>query len=283
MTDTPAASAAAPGAEGAAAGNWFDGLDADTLGHLQNRGLQSGDAKAAVANLVKAHREAEKHLGAPPNELLRMPKDANDAEGWQRFNDRVGVPKAANEYDFTTVKRADGSAVDASLIEALAPALQAARVSKSAAPDVVKAVISALDKTGGESAAAQAAALETDRAALRIEWGANIDGNLLMAKSAAAAVGATPEAVAALEKTMGYGAAMRMFRNIATKIGEDAFITNTAPGAREGAVMTVEQATATLNEKMSDTAWVAKLNNGDVTTVREFNNLTTLKAAGLRR
>lgn len=282
---TPAGGdAAAAAAAAAAAGNkpWFDGGDADIVGHIQNRGLATGDAKSAAFNLAKAHREAEKLLGAPANELFRTPKDANDVEGWTRFDDRFGVPKEAKEYDFSMVKRADGTTLDPSLIEALAPALRAAHVSKAAAPDVVKALLSTLDKNGSEAAANKAAALASEREALRISWGSNVEGNLLMAKNAAAAVGATPEAVAALEQVMGYGPAMQMFRNIATKIGEDAFISSQAPGSN-GAAMTVEQAGATLAEKMNDQAWVAKLNAGDTTALREFNNLTTLKAAGQRR
>lgn len=272
---SPEAAAAAAAAAAAGAKPWYDGVvTGEDLGHFQNRGYDKMTPAQAALAASKAHREAEKHLGVPADQLLRMPKDAADAEGWARVNARFGVPATAAEYDFSSVKFADGSALDAPFVEALAPALIAANVPKDKAAEIAKAVAGFLDKSEAADAAENTSKLAADREALKINWGSNVEANMLVAKQAAAALNVTPEQIAALEKVVGYSKVMEMFRNIGTKIGEDTFVTNKAPGG--SGVMSAEQAEATLAEKQADGAWVTKLNAGDVTTVKEFHNLTTL-------
>lgn len=281
MTDTPAAPAApAPAAPPAPALPWYDGADAEVIGHIQNRGWDKLDPKAAALNAVKSHREAEKLIGAPANELLRMPKDANDAEGWGRVRERLGVPADAKGYDFSTVKFADGSALDQGVIDVLGPALHGANVSKDKANEVVQAVVKYLDNADATDTKNEQDKLNIERDALKVNWGSNVEANLLVAKNAAAALNVKPEAVAALEKVIGYAAVMEMFRNIGSRIGEDTFITNHAPGG--SGVISADQATATLAEKQNDAAWVAKLNAGDAMAMKEFNSLTTVIAAARR-
>lgn len=280
MSDTGQAAAAAAAAAAAGALPWYNGADADTIGHIQNRGWDKLTPAEAALNAVKSHREAEKHLGAPADQLLRMPKDAADAEGWARVNERFNVPKEAKDYDFTAIKLAGDKALPTALTEALAPALQSARVGKDVAPEVVKAIAKYLDTQDATAITDKTAALNADRESLKINWGSNVEANLMIAKQAAAALGVKPEAVAALESVVGYAATMEMFRNIGTKIGEDNFIRNPAPGGT--GVMSAEQAQATMTERQNDAAWVAKLQAGDQTALKEFNNLTTMIAAARR-
>lgn len=277
--ETPAA-----GGTGAPAGGalpWFNGADAEIVGHIQNRGWDKLTAAEAALNAVKSHREAEKHLGVPADQLLRFPKDAADAEGWTRVNDRLGVPKEAKDYDFSSVKLAGDKPLPAALTEALAPALQSVHVGKDAAPEVVRAIAKYLDTQTSAAETDRTAALNAEREALKINWGSNVEANMLVAKQAATALGVTPEAVAALENTIGYAKVMEMFRNIGTKIGEDQFVNSKAPGG--SGIMSAEQAEATLAEKKNDAAWVNKLNEGDQTVLKEFNNLTTIIAAAKRK
>lgn len=268
---TPAGGAAAP---------WYNGADATVVGHIQNRGWDKLTPDQAALNAVKSHMEAEKHLGVPADQLVRFPKDANDAENWGKLSERLGVPKEAKEYDFSTVKLAGDKPLPTSLTEALAPVLQSAHVSKTAAPEVMKALANYLDTQAGSEVTDKAANLATERETLKINWGSNVEANMLVAKQAAAALGVKPEAVAALENTIGYAATMEMFRNIGTKIGEDAFVSNKAPGGT--GVMSVDQAKATLAEKQNDGAWNTKLMSGDALAVKEFNNLTTIIASAGR-
>lgn len=288
MTDTPAAGGDTGAAAAAAAGAkpWYDGLvpngadgkpNSEIIGHIQNRyPSDKFDAGKTAIAAIQAHREAEKLIGAPANELVRWPKDATDQAGWSAVGAKLGVPAEAKDYDFSSVKFADGSALDDDFISALAPALKDARVAKDVAPAVVKAVVNFMEKAETADTAANEAALNVERDALKINWGSNLTPNLLIAKNAAAALGVTPDQVAALEKVVGYAKVMEMFRNIGARIGEDKFVANPAPGG--SGVMSQDQATATLSERMADSAWAKKLNDGDPTTLREFHNLTQIKA-----
>lgn len=282
MSDTGAAAppwfgAIIPEAAGFTAG---DVGKTELIGYMQNRGYDKMEPAAAFTAAMKAHRNAEAQLGGPADQLLRMPKDAADTEGWARYNARMGVPADAKDYDFSTVKMGDKD-LDPALAEALRPALLSARLPKDQAPAVAKAVADYLAKQGESSATAKAEALAAAREALKINWGSNVEANMLVAKGAAKALGVDEAAVAALENVIGYDKVMEVFRNIGTKIGEDQFITNQAPGG--SGVMSGEQATVTLAGRQADSGWVNKLMEGDATTVKEFNSLTTMISAFNKR
>lgn len=253
-----------------------DAAASELAGYLKNRGYDAMTPDKAVALAIKSHREAEKLVGAPANEILRMPKDANDQEGWQRFNARVGVPADAKEYDFSAVKLTDGTALDDGFIAALAPALKDARVPKDAAPAVAKAIVNFLEKSELAETNESVTALQNEKEALGIKWGSNVEANLMIARQTAKTLGVTPEQIAAAEKVLGYSNIMEMFRNIGTKIGEDSFVKNPSPGG--SGVMSKDQAAAQLAERQNDQEWVGKLLAGDPTVTKEFHNLTQIKA-----
>lgn len=285
MSDTGTTAAAATTTAAtttAATTSWFNGVQGEDLGHLQNRGWDKLDAPAAALAAAKAHREAEKLIGVPADQVLRAPKDKNDAAAWTAINAKFGVPADAKEYDFSTVKFADGDPVDEKFAAALKPVLQAAHVSKEDAPAIVKAVVAHMEQSEAGDVKAKADALATERDTLRINWGSNTEANLIIAKNAAAALNVSEEAVQALENQIGYAKVMEMFRNIGQRIGEDTFITTRGIGDNKG-VMTMEQAEATIAEKTNDGDFVRRLNNGDAQAIAEFNNLTRMVAAGRAR
>lgn len=265
-----------PDAAGFAAG---DPGKSEFNGYLTNRGYDKMEPAAAFAAAVKAHRAAEAHLGAPADQLLRLPKDAADTEGWTRYDTRLGVPTDAKDYDFSTVKVGDKD-IDPALAEVLRATLKGAHVPKTEAPAVAKGIAEYLAKQAGTADADRQSKINGEREALKVNWGSNVEANMLAAKAAAKALGVTEVEVAALENVAGYAKTMELFRNIATRIGEDKFITNTAPGAT--GVMSGDQAVATLAERRADGAWTAKLMAGDSNTMREFNTLTTIINAAQR-
>lgn len=290
MTDTPETGA---GAQGGAGSPWHAGLSpeafgfqagdpgkAEMSGYLVNRGYDKMDPAAAFAAAVKAHRAAEAHLGAPSDQLLRMPKDGNDAEGWSRVAQRLNVPTDPKEYDFSAVKVGENP-MDEKLAEVLRPVLKSALVGKDRAPEVAKAVSDFYAQRETAAAADRATKLAAERVTLAGNWGANAEANMIVAKNAAKALGVSEEAVAALENTIGYAKVMEMFRNIGTRIGEDSFVVNGAPGG--SGVMSSDQAAATLATKQQDQAWVSKLMNGDSDVVKEFDQLTRMVNADQRR
>jgi hypothetical protein len=246
-------------------------------GYLQNRGYDKLDPKVVAFGAIKAHRAAEQHLGIPPDQIVRMPKDANDQAGWAALRTRLGVP-ADGKYDFSAVKFADGTALDEPFTQALGKALADANVSKDRAAGVAASVVKFMETAETENAAKYQVQVAEEKAKLSQNWGSKAAVNLVVAQNAIKALGVDPKQVASLESAIGYAGVMEMFRNIGARIGEDRFVTSGTSG--NPGPMTKEQASATLKERMADVQWITKLQNGDFAVRQEFDNLTRVKTFG---
>ena len=249
---------------------WFDALDADTKGYVQNKGLDKKTAVEAFAEAAKFHREAEKFVGAPANEMVRLPKDPNAPE-WEGVHQRLGKPKEAKEYDFSTVKRAGDKALDDALADTLRQAAFNGNLSKEAAVRVAADVVKHLDSVESANVALATDKLAAEKTELKKNWGNNEAANLVIAQAAAKALGIDPAGVSALEKVIGYAKVMEMFRTIGTKIGEDRFVNPL--GNPNGGIMTRDQATAELSALKADKAWTTRYLNGGVEEKRKMDAL----------
>ncbi len=277
MTDatTIDATAADPAADpaAAAANAWTAGLEGEFLGHVQNKGWDKLDPAAAAREIAKAHREAERHIGVPADQVLRMPKaDAPEAD-WAAFYSKLGKPAAATDYDVSTVKFADGSDLSADLASFAQNTAHALHLPKEAGARLAAEIAKFLDGADTSDRAETEAKLTAEKAELAKEWGQNSEANLFVAKQAAAKLGVSPEAINALEGQVGYAAVMKMFQKIGTSIGEARFISNDGPNP---GVLTREQALARKSELMADAAWTDKYFKGDAQAVREMTSLNVL-------
>lgn len=271
-TPAPAPASVPPPAPAA---SWYDGLknEAEFVGTVQTRGLDKKDAATAAFEFYKAHKEAEKFIGAPAKELLRLPKEPGDP-AWNQIYERLGKPAKADEYDFKDIKFKDGTALpdtDAAFYRDVA---FKANMSKDAARQFAADMMARDETTKEQTAVIGAADLKAEKDALMKDWGANKDGNLFIARQAAIKLGFKPEAIDALQKVAGYGATMQALLNVGQKIGEDKFIANQAPNAT--GVLTVQQAKAKLEELKRDTLWRDKYYKGDRAAIAEFDALVEM-------
>jgi len=262
--------AAAAAAALAAKKPWYDGkADAETIGHWQNQGLADKTPEEIALAATKSHREAEKRLGAPANELVRVLKpDAPEAE-IKAFWNRLGAPADPKDYDFTGVEEGLANAMREAAAKLFLP--------KDRAEAVAKALAAHVKSKADAAAADAAAALIKEKDALNKNWGQNRDANLFVAKQAAAKLGITPEVLDAIEKAQGYAATMEFLRNVGSKIGEAKFVEST--GNNQGNVMTREQAQAKLADLKADTAWSKKYMEGGSAEKREMEALLTIVTA----
>lgn len=276
MTDTitpPAEGTVTPPAAGTGAGEpWYKGADTETLGYIQNRGLDKKPVNEVVFEAIKAHRSAEAKLGIPADQILRMPKDASDEQGFKSLYEKLGVPAKAEDYDMKPVIEAGASADYAAFIQKTALERHMSKADGEAfARDLVK--------FAGEKAKADeadtAAKISLERDGLKKDWGFNFTANLAIARSAAQKLGIPAEAIAALENVAGYRATMGALQKIGVAIGEAKFVTSEVTGG----ILTKEGAVSRKAELMRDTAWSAKYLNGDTAAVREMTNLNTIITA----
>lgn len=274
----PAGGGGAPAGGDGGAKPWYDGAAAEDVGYFQNRGWDKVDAKTAAFNAAKAHREAEKLIGAPADKIIRLPNDPNDAEAWRGVRLKLGMPQDAKGYadSLKVVKHANGTDLSADEVTTLSERAFKLGLSKSDALTYVSETIKERDASVTTNAAELEGKLAAQKSALAENWGPNFDANMFVAKRTAGALGVTPEQVAALERVIGYDKVMDMFRNIGTKIGEDKFVNSTDMNNGLPRTMTKEQAVDRKASLMADKAWVTAYLAGDAQKKAEMTALNTM-------
>lgn len=264
VTDTGAPAPTPP------AGTPWYGTDAETGGWLKNKGWAELPVDQAAVQLVRAHREAERFIGAPPAEIVRLAKP-EDEVGTNSMWTKLGRPETAEKYDFAGVKHSDGSDLKPDEATALKNLAFSNNLTQSQAVGLVSSRVKEVDGSTSEAAAVNTAKLAEQQQALKTNWGTNFEANKFLASSTAQKLGVTPEQVATLEGVIGYDKVMEMFRTIGTKIGEAPFLMNQNPNVP--GIMSQDQAASRVTELKNDRVWVDKYMNGDAAATREMSAL----------
>lgn len=253
---------------------WYGTPDTDTLGYIQARGLDKMKPEEAALASIKAHREAEKLMGVPPEQLLRVPKDLSDVEGWNKVHAKLGVPADPKEYDFTTIKNKAGETLNDDVANTMRGLVAELKIPKSTASILVQKMVDLADKSSEESMAKAAGELAQEQTKLDANWGSNKVANQTIADNAMRALGVTDEQKDALKGSIGYAATMELFRNIGARMGEGNFI----EGGKDtkGAAMTKEAAQYRLDRLQNDAEWYKRFAAGGVLENKEFNDLTKM-------
>jgi hypothetical protein len=247
-----AGGAAAASGAGVQAFDWKTaGLEAENLAYIESKGFQK------PADVVNSYRNLEKLTGVPPEQIIKLPKEMNDATMGEVY-DRLGRPKTAAEYNIPIPeggsKEFAATASDWFHKRGLSAA-QALGVSEDwnafVAADVAK------------READYNASVQMDTIKLKTEWGADkYDSNLAIARQAAATFGITAEQISGMEKTLGFGGVYRLMYGIGSKIGEATFVQNGGSlSSFQG--LTPETARAQIAANMKDKTFQAKFNSND--------------------
>jgi hypothetical protein len=262
---------------------WYKGADDTVVGVLQQRGLADKPAPEVLANLVKAHAEAERLIGAPANEIVRWPKDSNDPN-WANIRARLGVPTDAKEYDFSTIKTPAGADLDPEYVERIRTTAAALQLPKDQALALAKTIYEHEYNAQAKTTADRNAKIAAEDVALKTTWGPNYEANKLaatnIAKSMLVKSGMTMEdaanAVNALEQQVGGAKTMEMFRAFSRMANEDTFVDPVNPGGGPKGVMSYQEAVATKAALMRDEAFGAKWNSGDMAARNQLAALDTI-------
>ncbi len=290
MSD-PAAAATTPAAATTATTTatgqtWFSAMPPEDIGYLQTKGWDKPEPTAAATEMLKAYREYETFRGIPQDQLLRMPKDTGDTEGWKTLMQKLGAPAKPEDYDFSAVKF-DDEGLTTKFQGAFRDTAAKLNMPKSMAEEFAKAVHKTLGEHGESTAAIEAGRLAEDRAKLVENWGpeegTRFRGNMFVADQAAERLGVTQEQMAALKDGIGGPALAELFRKIGAGMGEDRMVRDPGQGGRD--VMTREQAVERRNSLLGtgvpgsgDTAFQERYMNGDVAARNEINALIRLIA-----
>lgn len=256
---------------------WYDGVDAETIGHWDNKGWKKDDVREIALAATKQAREAEKHFGVPADQLLKMPKADAKLEDIKAFWGKLGAPADAKEYDLSAVK-INGEPLNESLDAALRASLAQAFVPKDKAGSIAAGIAKALESAKTTDDTLAAGKLAEEKTKLAANWKNNFDFNHLKAMEGARRLGITPEAVKALEGQIGYAGVMEAMRKIGSATSEDTFIERGATGG--GTPHTREGAVSRKAELMADRDWTARWMKGGVAEAREYAALVGMIDGG---
>jgi hypothetical protein len=255
---------------------WHDGVDAEILGHWQNKGWKVEDPKEIALAATKQAREAERHFGVPVDRLLKLPAADAKPEEIAAFRQRLGAPVKPEEYDFSSVKNAAGEAIPQPLADALRVAAHAKGLTKDDAATAAQTFVKYLDDTASAQNTVAAGKLAEERLTLEKNWGgkdsATYQFNHLKAIEGARKLGITPEGVKAMEGQVGYHSVMEAMRKIGAGTSEATF----HEGGGSGGPTTREGAASRLAELEGDKAWGKRLSAGDAVAAAEWRQLTAL-------
>src|SRR5260370_34626008 len=252
---------------------WHQGVEAETLGFWQHKGLDLSDPKVFATKITEQYRNAEKHLGVPADRLLQLPSkkaDGNyDESEWKAIHQRLGVPKDVKEYDFTGIKFTDGTELDEQFTTAMRSELHNANVAKDKAPAIVKAVIKYLDDADKAEATIRESEKKNQIEKVLKDWGAHRQENELLSLQALKRLEISQPEYDKLAGVIGYDRAAEIFRKIGSGFKEAPYVDGQTPGAPT----TAASAQARLAELENDPGWRAKLVKHDTATWREFRAL----------
>lgn len=267
---TPADAGAGGGApSGAPQGPWYQAFQDDAL-----RGMAELKQWKSPEDLAKSYQHLEKHIGVPPDRLLRLP-DKPDAPEWGEIRQKLGYapPETPDGYELP---------VPAGLGDEFAKRastwLHKAGVPKAAG----QAIASEWNAFVTEAAAAEETAkqqrFDADMASLRQEWGAQFAGSQELARRAQAEVqaasGLSDEDFAAMEDVVGSAKLMKLFALIGSKATEAPFVEG-AQGSASGRPggMSPDAAKSRIQSLVSDKSFAERLQKGDASARQEWDSL----------
>jgi hypothetical protein len=265
--DTTTTTTAAP-ATTATPAAWHSTFDEDTKGWLGNRGLDKLDGEKALPELVKTARNAEKLLGVPADQILRMPKDGDPA-ATRAILQRLGMPEKPDQYEIPVPEGDKGE-----FSKTAAAWFHEAGLTKAQAKVVAEKWNEHIGGMSKAEAAAAATRMAENESALKKEWGPAYEARLAAAGQIATKLGLDPAAADVLREKLGAAGLAKFVFSLGEKLGEAQFVTG--DGGDFGGLMSPAQANAKINELRGNKDWTARYLAGGKPEMEEMRKLQAL-------
>lgn len=245
---------------------WTAGFSDDLKGYIQNKGFKD------PLGLVESYRNFEKLQGVPQDRLLKLPEniDLGTPEGRAIF-EKLGAPKDPKEYQIQIPKE-HGDEKLANWFREVAYKNGFTHKQAEGLLGAWNAERAAALKATTEQLAQKAIAAEQN---LKKEWGGAFEQNTNIAKAGAKALGISKEQLDALEDSLGFDGAMKLFHKFGSATGEHEFV---AGKPANGGILTPQQAGARISELQKDKSFYARLKAQDVEAKKEWDRLHQMMA-----
>lgn len=243
----PGAGGNGGGAGGGGGAPWYGEIPAERAE------LREWVANKAFADPITALESAynlEKLVGAPPDQIIKLPKP-DDAAAWDQVWNRLGRPEKPEGYELPVPVGADGkpSEADAKFSQFVAGVFHKAGLPKAMAQAIAKQV----NEYSAQQRQAYVQELETranqELEALKAEWGQEYDKRAEWGRRGLKAygekAGLTGDDLNALENAIGTAKMLKLFVALGETTGEHDF---GGGGEGGGSALTPQQAKAKIDE-----------------------------------
>jgi hypothetical protein len=252
--------------------SWAEGVDAEDLAFLANKGLTK-EGKT-VRDLVKIARHQDALKGVPADQLTRLP-DFSKPEDVAEFNGKIGVPAAADGYEKVEVVVGDGVLDDGIL----------ANMSHSIGlrPDqhagLAKQVGEWAESVRVQQAEASQAAAEASAIELKKNWGEHFEANVAIANKAAVRFDVSNEEFQSMAAALGMKRAAEIWHSVGVQMGEHKPATDADTNPDNGMGLSKEVAIARRAERQKDKAFFERMQSGDQAALTEWRNLNRIASS----
>lgn len=263
----PAPASSAAGNPPAANQPWYGELSPDLKTFAETKQFKD------PASALESYRNLERMVGVPADQLVRKPKDANDADGMKAYRAAIGVPESADKYELPVPAGQTDNAFAGwaaqTFLDAGVPR-EAAHIVATKWNEFANAEMARMD---------EAAKVEFSNGMVKWkdEAGAAFDERLELAKRAFRTFGpeagikdVSDAAFAGMERAAGGGIALlKLLAAVGARTSEATFHGGQPPQF----TMTAEQARAKMDELKADKAWASAYLGGDKNKQAEFQRL----------
>lgn len=263
---------------------WHDSFDAEAKNYINERGLADKDPTSAFLEAMKAHRQAEAFIGAPKDQILRMPKQDAPPEEWDKFFERAtGYSTKADDYKLEGLKFADGTEAQDSFKDFIRQRATELHLSPQATEKLAQETMKYLEANETAQKTEDNAAAVKAMEQLKNSWGPNYEANKVIAdrgyEAIMKAAGFTQEqmtkAVQGLGELNGKAETMQMLLAVGQRLGEDKFVGGGGPSGQLGP-RTAEEARAKIEELKKDSEFAKRWLAGGSAEIKQMQDLHTL-------
>lgn len=242
--------------------DWTTGFNDELKGYVQTKGFKD------PAAVVESYRNFEKLQGVPQDKLLKLP-EKDDDPNWGLVWDKLGRPKEAKEYNVEVPPEFG----DDSFAEWAKNTFHQLNMPKKQAEALAKKWNEYISTTMNQQKTDRQLETQQQELALKKEWGAAFEQNIVQAGRAAKQLGIDEATLDKLESAMGFAGVVKFVHGLAAKIGEDSFVGGASNSGGFRGVLTPEQATHRIAALKNDSDFVRRYIAGDTGARTEMETL----------
>ena len=250
-------------------GNWTEGLGEDAQGYVENKGW------SGAGQMLDSYRNLEKAMGAPADQIVQIPKDAEDTDGWNSVYSRMGRPETADGYKLSDTPVPDGAIDLTGDLKQWAHEAGLSQTQTAILYDRYNGKLSELVKEQHQQGTEM---VQAEEAALKKEWGSAWDENIAAATRFRQRFGIDGETIDKLEGALGLKGVLELTAKIGRGLGEHAMPTGSEEDSGNGLAfgMTPGAAKAKIDELMLDKEFMGQYVDGRPQAVDRMTRLHSL-------